>query len=197
MENQSKYTSILDSAEEILKQEGLSGISINKVAKKAKIAKGTVYLYFKSKEEIIAAITVKARKLLLQYFHQYCDRQSDPIEKIKAIFYADYHFFKEQYTYHELVSFYEQNTGLMEDGALAETSHEISAYIKNLLEEAKKVGAIRQDVDCMKTTFLFWGMVIGILQLIENKKQQIQHMAQTTESDFFDSYVDFMIQGLK
>lgn len=140
---------------------------------------------------------MKARKLLLDYFHKYCEAETDPIKKIKAIFYADYHFFKEKPTYHELVSFYEKNTGLVEDGKLAKTSEEISLYIKNILEEAKSQGSIRQDIDCMKTTFLFWGMVVGILQLIETKQYHIKNIVKSSELEFFDSYVDLVIESLK
>jgi len=88
---EAKYIAILDAAENIIAQNGLDALSINKVAAKANIAKGTVYLYFENKEEIIGALTIRARTILLEYFKTYCERESDPIMKIKAIFWADYY----------------------------------------------------------------------------------------------------------
>lgn len=43
---------ILNAAEELVKRHGHSAISVAEVAKQAGIAKGTVYLYFKTKEEV-------------------------------------------------------------------------------------------------------------------------------------------------
>jgi TetR/AcrR family transcriptional regulator len=43
---------ILDAAEELVKRHGHSAISVAEVAKRAGVAKGTVYLYFETKEEV-------------------------------------------------------------------------------------------------------------------------------------------------
>ncbi len=43
---------ILHAADELLKRHGYSAVSVAEVAKQAGVAKGTVYLYFKTKEEI-------------------------------------------------------------------------------------------------------------------------------------------------
>lgn len=43
---------ILHAADELVKRHGHSAISVAEVAKRAGVAKGTVYLYFKTKEEI-------------------------------------------------------------------------------------------------------------------------------------------------
>jgi TetR/AcrR family transcriptional regulator, fatty acid metabolism regulator protein len=192
-----KLHAILEAAELVMSDEGLQAFSISKIAKKAKIAKGTVYLYFDSKEEIIGSLTIKARKKLLEYFHEYCEKQSDPLDKIRAIFWADYDFFKERNLYHQLVSFYEQHTGLTEDGELAKTSYDISSYITNLIENAKNKGAIRDDLDSATTTFMFWGMVVGMLQLIETKQQQIGQYLQKDEKQLYEQFVEHTINGLK
>ena len=47
-----RHNQILHAAEELVKRHGHSAISVAEVAKRAGVAKGTVYLYFKTKEEI-------------------------------------------------------------------------------------------------------------------------------------------------
>lgn len=47
-----RRTQILNAAEQLLKRQGHSAVSVAQVAKQAGIAKGTVYLYFKTKEEL-------------------------------------------------------------------------------------------------------------------------------------------------
>lgn len=166
------------------------------MAQEASIAKGTVYLYFENKEAIIAAITIKARIILLEYFKTFCEAKSEPLEKIEAIFHAYYQFYKEHYTYHELVSFYEQNTGLTENGELADMSKHISIYLNSILENAQAIGAIRKDIDCMKTTFIFWGMIVGTIQLINSKSNQILEYTGEKDHDFFQSFISMSIKSL-
>lgn len=48
--------SIIMTAEQMLLEHGLTAFSMNKLAGECGIAKGTLYLYFKSREEIFAAI---------------------------------------------------------------------------------------------------------------------------------------------
>lgn len=47
-----RRSQILQAADELVKRHGHSAISVAEVAKRAGVAKGTVYLYFKTKEEI-------------------------------------------------------------------------------------------------------------------------------------------------
>lgn len=192
-----KYIQILDAAETIIDAKDLDALTISKVAKHAKIAKGTVYLYFGSKEEIIAGLTIRARHLLLIYFQKYCDRVDDPIEKLKNIFWADYYFYKEQPTYHELVSFYEQNTGLQETGELSTASYAISMYVQGVIEYAKEKNAIRKDVDSGLHGFVFWGMAVGVLQIIETKKDQLQKSLGKSELDFLEYFIETSINSIR
>lgn len=196
-QKESKYQAILDAAEKVMHEEGLQSLSINKVARKAGVAKGTVYLYFEDKEEIIGCLALIARKLLLDYFKKYIEAQSDPIEKIKAIFWADYHYFKEQQRYHQLITFYEQNTGLKENGELAKTGQAISEYIKNVLDEAIAKKAIRQDIDSAALSIMYWGMSVGIIQLVETRHEQLNQFLGMSSKEFYELFVNTTMDGLK
>lgn len=47
---------ILSKATQLLRENGAEGLSMNKLAEACNVAKGTLYLYFKTREEIIGAI---------------------------------------------------------------------------------------------------------------------------------------------
>lgn len=196
-QKESKYHAILDAAEAVMHEEGLASLSINKVARKAGVAKGTVYLYFEDKEEIIGSLAVKARRLLLDYFKKYIEAQTDPIEKIKAIFWADYHYLKEQHGYHQLITFYEQNTGLKETGELANTGQAISMYIKDVIEDAINQKAIRQDIDSGALSFMFWGMSVGIIQLVETRHEQLKQFLGKSPEEFYTLFINTTVDAMK
>lgn len=52
-----KHTAILDAAYELFGSRGFYETKMSEVAERAGIAKGTVYLYFKNKEELFLAVT--------------------------------------------------------------------------------------------------------------------------------------------
>ena len=52
METRTKRDLILDAFRELLENEDIQHISVNEIAKKAGIGKGSIYYYFSSKDEI-------------------------------------------------------------------------------------------------------------------------------------------------
>lgn len=59
-----KRTAILDAAERLIVKKGHRMMTMDDVAKEADVAKGTIYLYFKSKESLCAAVTVRCFNML-------------------------------------------------------------------------------------------------------------------------------------
>ena len=62
---------ILDAAEHVLLERGLATTTVADVAATAGVAKGTVYLYFESKDEILAGLRVR-------YLERFADAVTQP-----------------------------------------------------------------------------------------------------------------------
>ena len=56
MEQTSKYDQIIDAFQELLENEDIQHISVNQIALKAGIGKGSIYYYFSSKDAILEAM---------------------------------------------------------------------------------------------------------------------------------------------
>lgn len=56
MENHSKYDQILDAFQELLENKDIQHISVNQIAEKAGIGKGSIYYYFPSKDALLDAL---------------------------------------------------------------------------------------------------------------------------------------------
>ncbi|MGN0600686.1 MAG: TetR/AcrR family transcriptional regulator [Oscillospiraceae bacterium] len=79
---------ILDAAERLMMKTSQNDISVSLIAKEAGIGKGSIYYYFKSKEEIMYAVIERGyRKALHEYF-SCIDSQLPAIEKIKMLFFC-------------------------------------------------------------------------------------------------------------
>ncbi|MBK1972432.1 TetR/AcrR family transcriptional regulator [Campylobacter sp. TTU_617] len=50
--------------------EGIQGLSISKIAKKAKLASATIYLYYENKEALIKGVYIYVKDILRQYINR-------------------------------------------------------------------------------------------------------------------------------
>ena len=53
---EAKESSILDSAEKIFARVGFDGAKVSEIARAASVAEGTVYLYYKNKQDLLAGV---------------------------------------------------------------------------------------------------------------------------------------------
>ncbi|WP_342439548.1 TetR/AcrR family transcriptional regulator [Paenibacillus sp. FSL L8-0436] len=84
-----KHTAILDAAYELFGSGGFYETKMSKVAEHAGIAKGTVYLYFKSKEELFMAVTRRDCEGFMQQLEHKLEDCTAPTEKLAVI--AEHH----------------------------------------------------------------------------------------------------------
>lgn len=54
--NKPKYKMIVDAAVKVIAQNGYHSSQVSKIAKEAGVADGTIYLYFKNKEDILVSV---------------------------------------------------------------------------------------------------------------------------------------------
>ena len=187
---------ILDCAEQLILEEGLPNFNLNKVSRKTKRAVGTIYLYFTSKEDIIAHLTIKSRQILLEKFQESTSKVENPLEKIEELLKSFYFFYKEKPYYNQLVSFYETNAGLEETEELKASSFLINTFVIDIVREGKKQNIVRNDLDEIGFSFLLWGTAIGIIQLIEVKSSSLENTLHVSQFDFYLSYISLITKSL-
>ncbi|WP_194908150.1 TetR/AcrR family transcriptional regulator [Catenulispora rubra] len=66
---ESRPDQILDAATEILLAKGMSALTMDEIAGTAGLAKGTTYLYFKSKAQVLAALRIRHVQRMLATCH--------------------------------------------------------------------------------------------------------------------------------
>jgi len=82
---------ILDTARELVLQKGFAELSIRKLAEEIGYAPGTIYLYFKNRDEIVREICVRGFAALAEEMKSKAD-VVDPQERLAALLraYADF-----------------------------------------------------------------------------------------------------------
>lgn len=77
---------ILDAADELFSQKGFDGTSTNEILEKIKIARGTLYYHFKSKEDIMDALIKRYEEVILDNAEKIAKDKSIPVyERIAKV----------------------------------------------------------------------------------------------------------------
>ena len=88
-QRQEREALILQAAEEVLMEKGYHETSIDEIASRVGIAKGTVYLHFPSKEDLVIAIFERDMQQLLQYIDTTMSSTHDISRKDRGYFRFD------------------------------------------------------------------------------------------------------------
>ncbi|MFC4231391.1 TetR/AcrR family transcriptional regulator [Parasediminibacterium paludis] len=196
-EKQERYNAILEASEKIMQADGLYGLNMDLVAKETQLAKGTLYLYFKNKEEILAALSLKSRNLLFEAFAKSIKKSKTPIEQLKAIILANYQFFKKYPLYFELVSLYEINNKLTETEELQQSSYKISQMVVEIAQKAKDNKTLNPNIDPVNFSICLWGMTVGMIQLIKVRGAIIKQYQGISEKEILSSFVAIVENGIR
>ncbi len=85
-----RRAAIMEAAIEVFADRGFHGARISDVAEKASVASGTIYLYFRNKEELLISVFEEKMGLLLDGIGNELRGVTDPEERIRR--FARWHF---------------------------------------------------------------------------------------------------------
>ena len=83
-EKPDKRDAILHAAWGLIRHYGYNKTTIDDIAREAKVGKGTVYLYFKSKKEIMLALTDLTNERITHELEKLASEDKPPEERIRA-----------------------------------------------------------------------------------------------------------------
>lgn len=83
---------ILDHAQRILLRDGFQNLNLDTLAKEVEYSKGTLYLHFKTKEDIALAVVTRAYKERAEFFERALVFKGRSRERAQAIAFACGHF---------------------------------------------------------------------------------------------------------
>lgn len=74
---------IVEAARQLFIQHGYRKTSIDDVARRARVAKGTVYVYFKNKADLLVQVIVDEKRQLLERLRPVIDQEQSPRERLR------------------------------------------------------------------------------------------------------------------
>jgi AcrR family transcriptional regulator len=194
-----RRNNIIEAAEKTFFTKGFENSTMDDVAEAAELSKGTLYLYFESKEELFSEIAKRGQQLLEEYFIKAIQNKENGLKKVRAIGQAFIKFFREHSEYHEamLYGHSKKEAGeLTIDERIDQKEKENKNVFVNSIIEGINDGSIRQDIDPVIVSFLLWGQTMGVLQLIASKGSLIEKMTGIGSEELLEHSLDFNSDAL-
>ena len=175
-----RYEAIVDAAEKVFFSKGIENASMDQVAKQVGLGKGTLYLYFESKNALYRAILYRAFATIKKQIEEALNDTDTGFENMKTILKVYLEFFYNHPDYFNAILHFQNDVFNLEAMAsdqqvyLAEglTIIEMGAQ---LIEKGQQDGSIRSDLKAIEAAYVLWGQTMGVLQLVQKKMAIVTH----------------------
>lgn len=186
-EREHRRQSILDAAEHLYVSKG-TAVTMDEIAAAAEVAKGTLYLYFASKEDLWLSLISKALGMLEHRFREAVAGAASTVEAVKGIGMAYIAFSRDHTNMFRLLldstsllSHGEATPAIMED--VARRSDALWSVLTGVLQRGIDAGALRDDISAFEMAIMFWNNTSSLLRLMDvNSRGDFRRQQQATHS---------------
>ncbi|MBN1317362.1 MAG: TetR/AcrR family transcriptional regulator [Anaerolineales bacterium] len=199
-ERQERRAAILDAARQVFFTQGIYQTTMDDVATAAEVSKGTVYLYFETKETILALLLQEGLALLIQQLDiAYNAEKNLPAPtRLRFMAKAYFQFFQSYPHYYRLLIMFERrkfqesvDPKLYEHTLMRSTRG--LAYVIQALEQGIDEGIFHVE-DPKRSASVLWAMLHGVYVILGHPLRK-EMLASDLES-LYDSAVELAIKGL-
>ncbi|GAB7032009.1 helix-turn-helix domain-containing protein [Streptomyces sp. NPDC021749] len=165
MERAERAERILEVAEELLLAWGYARVTIDEIARRANVGKGTVYLHWKTKDALLLAVMLKVQSRSQQ--RQLARLRADPLEVLPSrMMRGRFHDFLDEPVLRALYTDDSDVLGRLNDHAkkeLAEVIVEADRTLRRHLEVLREHGLVRTDTEVRHQQYALMAMATGFL----------------------------------
>ena len=145
-ERQAKRQRILESAVQTFARKGFYNTKVSEIAKSAGVADGTIYLYFKNKDDILVSLFEESMGDIIDEFKQNLSVLTDPIIRIKSFISLHFDFIR---NHPDLAAVLQLELRQSNQFLKEYSGSKISEYlnlIADIIEAGQGAGVFRDDV---------------------------------------------------
>jgi TetR/AcrR family transcriptional regulator len=191
---------ILEAAEELFDEKGFESATIAEIARKTELSKGTIYLYFQSKDELLLAVCVKGIAGFREELEDAARRKRGLENKIKTVYLAYIEFFLEvPHVFRVLHDTFTERlrSNLSQDAInlINWTIVEAVRFGSQFVQQGIDSGLFRADVDPYAFSVVAWQLATSLIDLaILNDPGVID---RDSLEEMFSRSIELLLDGLK
>jgi TetR/AcrR family fatty acid metabolism transcriptional regulator len=160
LQAESKKQLILKVASEVFAERGFRGATISQIAKKANIAEGSIYDYFKNKEDLLFSIPEERMENYLSGLRLHLKGIKGALAKLRKLIWYHLDFYEKNQDYTRILLLDLRQNPRFSQSRAYRMIRQYSKVILEIIEEGKKENEIRKEVD----DYLLRDLLLGTIE---------------------------------
>jgi AcrR family transcriptional regulator len=185
---------ILEAARRVIGRYGFEGTTIDRVAEEARVAKGTIYLYFSNKDDLLHAAVLEGLRAIVTDCYRSDHPEKAPLDRIRDLVLGQFRiqssnqdFLKAFFLESSFVTF---EPGDQRGEELRRLYTEFLDFMASILRDAIARGAVR-PIDPQLVSFMLSEMITGCL------RRRLLGLASTPVEDDSDAVIELFLKGVQ
>nr|NJM02009.1 TetR/AcrR family transcriptional regulator [Desulfobacula sp.] len=197
LEKQLRRSQILDAARELLFSSGIDSVSISAISGKAELGVGTIYFYFKNKDEIFAALQEEGLALLYSKICKFIEKEPAPEKQLAGIAKIYYRVSEENKDYFDIINYFLSSPRIFFEPGLKYqidmSGHKILKITRDAVETGIQTGVFK-EAEPARFSIMFWGTLHGLLHF---KKLENTVLENKNHMDLYEYSVNKLIDAIR
>ena len=145
-EKNSKYYQILEAAVKVFARQGFHQSTVAQIAKEAGVADGTIYLYFKNKDDILVQFFSFRTQQVFESFREAVDRADTSTDKLRNLVCSHLAEFQRDKDGAVVYQVETHQSSRLAEVQIRKMSKMYRDLISEIIEQGQQEGAIRKDL---------------------------------------------------
>jgi AcrR family transcriptional regulator len=197
-EKERRRAEILDAAEALYAKKGWDALTVDQVARTARLSRALVYVYFRDKEDLLFAIGERAMRLLHERFKAAIAGTARGMDQVDAIGRAYMGYAHEFPHYFDFCTRFQSHSveadSSTNEGACQVSGDLVLGTVVQAIETGIRDGSIRVDVgDPTLFALTLWAFTHGIIQIAMAKGPDLARRGVAVQD--FSNYAFQLIRG--
>ena len=173
-EKEHRKEEIIDAAQKVFFEKGLLSSTMDDIAEAAELSKGTLYIYYKSKEDLYLAVMMRGTRRLYEMFQRVIETRDVTLKKLMKIgdayaefsrtlpnYFRMFHFFQTPH-FHKQVSEEVREVCSLDQKKLWD-------LVIGLINRAIEENLIRSELNPVELTIILWSSATSLMLRIDNE----------------------------
>ena len=197
-EKERRRAEILDAAETLYAKKGWDGLTVDQVARTARLSRALVYVYFRDKEDLLFAIGERAMRLLRDRFLAAAAGTALGMDQVDAIGRAYMGYAHEFPHYFDFCTRFQSHSADADpstnEGACQVAGDQLIGTVVQAIETGIRDGSVRPDVgDPLLLALTLWAFTHGIIQIAMAKGPDLARRGVAIQD--FSNYAFQLLHG--
>lgn len=146
MKDITKHKKILKAAVKVFAEKGFYNARVSEIAKEADVADGTIYLYFKNKDDILISLFEEEFGQIVENMRKELEKEKDPLQKIRKFAQVHLSILQKQQQLAEVLGVEVRQSSKFMKEYVNKPFIEYLNLIRAIVVEGQEKGIIRKDL---------------------------------------------------